>query len=443
MHTPGAGMNPENITPGVMSFKDGYFHVTCAVDKMEMEADKYGDERHGYRADASFTARGNVSIVRYADHIDREKRQPMSGRVCFNFCRSIANMTFFGLTRGRDCYCMPYFMKDGTSSASKGSCDLGCEGDSSEICGGLEKSSVYEMHNCANTAEDVAEALQEVAEEASNAMSYASSGVLLAQQMEEIANYLMNHSIEVGDMLSHANGQNCKVFAGKVLHAAEEANASATNLARAGAALANYTGKDFTVADNAIGADYAMADAASAVQDSIVAREKATELAEQARPEIGNSTLSPDLFNSILYRFDDLKVNNTNTSVPTSCEGKYTGSPITNVTFAQCAEACNAHAPKQSLDFCVAFQFYGVTGDGDVAGFTNSLCLLYRDVIKVDYFDCPAERAPMPSFLQRRAEMRDEMTFATVGCFGRAEYLDSNPDIELELRPKCWGITAE
>ena len=39
--------------------------VQYQVDKMETKADKFGDERHSYDADAGFTGRGNVSIVRY------------------------------------------------------------------------------------------------------------------------------------------------------------------------------------------------------------------------------------------------------------------------------------------------------------------------------------------------------------------------------------------
>ena len=214
--TPGAGMDPESIAPFSRSFKDGYFHVDCAVDKMETKADKFGDERHSYDADAGFTGRGNVSIVRYEEHVDREEQKLMTGRVCFNFCRSVPNMTFFGLIHGRHCYCMPYFLKDG--KGGQGTCDLGCEGDTSEICGGLKTTSVYAMHNCANTEEDLASSLAALAAEAGKVAQAGAKGRALAEEMEAVADALMSHVVERGDMLAHANGQSSKVFAGKVLH---------------------------------------------------------------------------------------------------------------------------------------------------------------------------------------------------------------------------------
>jgi hypothetical protein len=425
-------MDPDSVAPFTRSYKDGYFHVDCAVDKMETLADKFGDERHKYDEEAGFTGRGNVSIVRYEDHVDREELELMTGRVCFNFCRSVPNMTFFGLIHGRHCYCMPYFLKDG--KGGQGTCDLGCEGDTSEICGGLKTTSVYAMHNCANTEEDLSSSLAALGAEAGKVALAGANGRALAEEMEAVANALMDHVIEPGDMLAHANGQSSKVFAGKVLHAAEAAEVAANDLASLASALTGYQGKDFTVAQNAMDAEFALDKAAAAIPDAAAKRHAAEEYISQVRPALGNTTLSGELFAPILFAFDELKANYSNTSVPNSCEGKYTGAPMTNLTFNECAEACNGFAPKDSLAYCAAFQFYDAGHSGELQ---SSICLLFRELIKVDYFDCPEEIRDQPSaFLQKKADY----AFTTVGCYGKQDYLDSAPKIELEEHSSCWGL---
>merc|ERR1719316_2047477 len=69
----------------------------------------------------------------------------MTHEVCFEFCRSVPNMLFFGLAHGRDCYCAPFYdMMAGDSSE----CNAVCEGDTDTMCGGMQKSSIFQMHSC-------------------------------------------------------------------------------------------------------------------------------------------------------------------------------------------------------------------------------------------------------------------------------------------------------
>merc|ERR1719230_2399526 len=76
----------------------------------------------------------------------------MDQEVCFEFCRTVPDMMSFGLIHGRDCYCAPYYkMMAGDSSQ----CDAVCEGKSTTMCGGMTKSSIFTMHMCADTAEDL------------------------------------------------------------------------------------------------------------------------------------------------------------------------------------------------------------------------------------------------------------------------------------------------
>ena len=62
----------------------------------------------------------------------------MTPSVCFEFCRTVPNMNFFGLINGRDCYCEHYYQ----TTSAEGTCDLPCEGDSASICGGSDMSSL-------------------------------------------------------------------------------------------------------------------------------------------------------------------------------------------------------------------------------------------------------------------------------------------------------------
>jgi hypothetical protein len=150
MVNPGAGMNPEEGLTTV--YKDGYFHLRCMFDKMQEIADYHNELTRAHE----YKVLTNVSIVRYADRVAEEQQQPMTPRVCFNFCRTLPDMLHFGLTAGRECYCSPYY-KQGPGD---GVCDAGCAGDSSVTCGSTAgMSDVYEMHACSDT---IAEAKKDV-----------------------------------------------------------------------------------------------------------------------------------------------------------------------------------------------------------------------------------------------------------------------------------------
>jgi len=90
-------------------------------------------------------------------------------RLCFDFCRQYENAKFFGLENGRDCYCSVYFH---AASTGGGDCNAVCEGDKKEMCGGMEKSSLFEMHMCADTGSeaDAAAGMSKKAVEASEAI---------------------------------------------------------------------------------------------------------------------------------------------------------------------------------------------------------------------------------------------------------------------------------
>jgi len=431
---PGAGMDPAAIEPHVSIYKDGFFHVTCAQDIMENNGDKFGSSSQRYTDDEAFTAYGNVSIVRYEEHVERDSRKSMTPKVCFDFCRTVPDMLFFGLLHGRDCYCTPYFVA--ADKGGKGVCDWGCEGDLNSICGGEFKSSMYEMHLCANTAEDLTATSTAVAAEQLAIGEASAGGLALAAALEATAETLMGLAIDNSDMLAHANGQEAKVMAGELKHAAERAAESSSALTESKTAIDGMAGEDMTDADNVYSAEEAMTHAHDTMDEAKHTMEEISEVSASVKPHFGeNGTWgATGMFNSILYAFEDTKVANANSAVPTSCEGVYVGKPMTNMSFAECAEACNSFAPKSSLDYCIAYQYYDMGAQSD--GLQHSLCLMYRELGKVDYFDCEAERAEKPEFLQTKKKR----SFTHVGCYGRMDYMDSAPKVEHEQRTGCWGI---
>merc|ERR1711933_17324 len=68
--------------------------------------------------------------------------------LCYAFCSKVSGVQYFGLTRGDRCYCTPFFHNTGMNA--HGDCDMPCVGDSSQMCGGMERSDVYVLHDCKN-----------------------------------------------------------------------------------------------------------------------------------------------------------------------------------------------------------------------------------------------------------------------------------------------------
>merc|ERR1719345_636332 len=145
-NVPGAGVDA--FKPFKTVLKDGFLEVDCVKDYMYYRGDKFGDNKHDYKLGPV----SDVSIVHYAAHVKKEDQVEMTQKVCFEFCRTVPNMGFFGIVNGRGCYCTPYF-KPMESDSSQ--CDAVCEGENTLMCGGKSKSSVFAMHMCASTGADL------------------------------------------------------------------------------------------------------------------------------------------------------------------------------------------------------------------------------------------------------------------------------------------------
>merc|ERR1719265_2304549 len=102
-------------------------------------------------------AHANVAIALYDELLLGEDKEPMTPTICFEFCRTLPDMVYFGISNGQQCYCAPYFQpKPGDESK----CNVPCPGDNTLMCGNKKgKSSIFEMHLCDDIAQDLETAL--------------------------------------------------------------------------------------------------------------------------------------------------------------------------------------------------------------------------------------------------------------------------------------------
>lgn len=144
------GVNGDN-EPGGEVLKDGFYEVDCVKDYMFEHGDPVGDNKYRYKKDSV----SGAAIVRYSSHVKKEDREEMTHEVCFRFCRTVKNMVFFGLTNGRECYCTSFYQAEADDSSQ---CDLPCDGDTTTMCGGKTKSTIFGMHMCSNYQDHVTSA---------------------------------------------------------------------------------------------------------------------------------------------------------------------------------------------------------------------------------------------------------------------------------------------
>jgi len=223
LQNPGAGMKPDDITPFVRIKKDGYMKVNCIKDAMFNHGDKFGPNKHEYKyGDIS-----NVSIVHYTAHVPKEDRQKMTPEVCFEFCRTLDTMLFFGISNGRDCYCTPYYKQMASDSSA---CDAVCEGETTQMCGGKSKSTMWEMHMCNDDAQKLAEFSVRSHQLKTSLDELVPKALDAAAGKNELAQKLQDVFGQAGDPDTGALMQKAKVAAGKLQHLAEIAEEDGNKL---------------------------------------------------------------------------------------------------------------------------------------------------------------------------------------------------------------------
>jgi hypothetical protein len=354
-NVPGAGI--DKFTPFETVLKDGFMQVDCLKDYMYYNGDKFGDNKHDYKLGPV----SSVSIVHYDAFVAAEDKQPMTQKVCFEFCRTVPNMGFFGIVNGRGCYCTPYFQAMESDSSQ---CDAVCEGDTTLMCGGKSKSSVFSMHMCASTGEDLSQTANKASslKGAMDAKVAAAKG--LSNNMQNSAAALQKSFGAVGDSAATGLMQDAKVSAGDLVHKAEDAEAAAGKLGELSKAAGAM--KDFTDPAVVTAAERNMEDTEEALEagETVTTQlDKLTALASP-KPDVSGSAKQ---YYPIMY-FVDKEFENS----PSTCGGSTVAKPIVGESKDGCASACD-----RSIHSCVGFQYF--------AG-QSKLCFLFSKFKTASYY---------------------------------------------------------
>jgi len=355
---PGTGLKPGEVEPFVTIEKDGYIETACVKDYMLQYGDKFGGNKHEYEMGSH-----GVSIVRYADIVPKEDRDDMTREVCFEFCRTLPNMTVFGLAHGRDCYCAPFYQAEAGDSSQ---CDSVCEGDKGNMCGGMYKSSIFTMHLCEGTGKELAsavEAAKSILEPLEHFLTetkevYVDGLQASAASLQKI--FGVGGDPAAGDLL-----QTAKVAAGEV----ERKHKALTDFK---AKIGELVGKAEALGE--VGDDAAKVKEAdelsAAIQQTLKEGEamyKETEA--MLYSDLDSSPASLNQYKPITYFVDRKEVD-----APSTCSGSTLGIPVTGATVEECAAACD-----EKVDTCVGFSFFP-SPDGP------ALCFLLSTLRSSTYF---------------------------------------------------------
>jgi len=396
-NVPGAGI--KKFTPFKTILKDGFMEVDCVKDYMYYRGDKFGDNKHDYKLGPV----SDVSIVHYDAFVAKMDQVPMTQKVCFEFCRTVPNMGFFGVVNGRGCYCTPYY-KPMESDSSQ--CDSFCEGDSTVVCGGKSKSTVFAMHMCASTESDT----NEWAGKASSLKASIDAKVTIAKglstNMQTGADALQKSFGAVGDSAATGLMQTAKVFAGTVAHKAEDAEAAAAKLGSL--AKGATTLKGFTEPATVTKAERLMEQTQKAIdagEVSTAALDEVTSLASP-RPDVTGASKQ---YYPVMY-FVDKEFEN----VPSTCGGSSVAEPIVDESRDGCASACDAH-----IHSCVGFQYF----EG-----AQKLCFLFSKLKTASYYTGCGK-----SFLQSEAQKPP----LQVTCYAKVSKFEGS-----SLKPDASGKTS-
>eukprot|EP00746_Dinoflagellata_sp_MGD_P168317 gnl/MRDRNA2_/MRDRNA2_99686_c0_seq1.p1 gnl/MRDRNA2_/MRDRNA2_99686_c0~~gnl/MRDRNA2_/MRDRNA2_99686_c0_seq1.p1 ORF type:complete len:834 (+),score=224.73 gnl/MRDRNA2_/MRDRNA2_99686_c0_seq1:63-2564(+) len=401
MAKPGAGANQvladhpleksgsvNNVESMLKVFKDGFYPVRCLTDAMEMTSDKFGNNMFDY-ADTS-----NVSIVRYSEIIAKPFQKPMTPEVCYQFCQTVPDMVFFGIAYGDDCYCTPYFKP--SPAGGSAACDSPCPGDPTQMCGGQGKSSIFEMHLCADTAEEVVDASTAADEVLVYFYDSAFLADAIAAELQLSGETLMKVAGASGDSAASDMGMSAKVAAGDVSHSIVSFGCldNYNELMTAYKDAKDVRTLDFTFAKNIQEADAAVATMktlAPEVEGCAKAAERQSVMSYPFYKEVA-AMETADAFQAKIDAYAD----GLQTYLPTSyvqdsslpagmstCSGKVLLKPAV-VTLGECAEACDRMRYPAS---CTGFQFFnlGKTDDGDTV---SPLCFLFEAMYSVTTYEC-------------------------------------------------------
>lgn len=379
---PADGSGPDGTVDGAAVntgiFKDGYWFVDCKTDAMYDQGDKHGDGASRFEGGLTH----GTSIVRYDVIHDRETQKPMTPQVCFDFCRTVEGMQFFGLTEGRTCYCMHFYKQ----KPGDGVCDLPCEGDSAVTCGGKTKSSLYQMHECEGQFEgkwddfldsfdDFEDALDDQEDWSDSAQDYLEDSAddiedegIAEGSTSKIVQHLYTSAAKHTRDDDNMDAQEDIMF--DLLDAFEDKDLDPTD----GSAEARTAGEAFMRRAQAW-----MKTTQGVIDEAAARTETAQPRAIWGGQDWDNTPQPAQAARDSFATYEPIVQDKD-----AVCGGDYTGEPKARLkTAEQCAWACDLEAHKGSDNYCVAFQYL----DGSAYG-GDPICILFREVTELTTYAC-------------------------------------------------------
>jgi len=406
---PGAGMAPEEIEPFVKVLKDGFSETACIKDYMFENGDAFGKNKHTYE----IAGRSNVSIVHYKAVVPSEDQKAMSQEVCFDFCRTVPDMLFFGVIHGRDCYCAPFFQM---TSGDTSECDAVCEGNPTTMCGGMTKSSIFEMHLCADTANDLKEAVGKAGDLASNMDGVGQEAKTTAEDMQTTAAAGQDTFGAAGDPTASDLMQQAKVFAGEVQHAAEDTLKIFGKLDELKGNAKKMKEGDFTSFEVIKEAEATIDEIEKTVAEGEASLETTLDLlglaqgkeidlkdegeeGEKGKGEAGNIKG----YRNIMYFVDPAA-----DKMPSTCGGDLIKKPMVALHPDECASACDAEGIA-----CAGFSYFAHDSGVDAC-----VCFLFSKFKETTYYtECGKGGFLQAGALNAKQEPDETMCYAKFSSF--------------------------
>jgi hypothetical protein len=347
-------------------------------------------------------------------------------------------MVFFGISNGDECYCEPYYKPQ---AGDADGCDVPCVGDPTQMCGSTKKSTVWEMHLCADTAEDIKKAVISGTEALSFFHESAALANLIADKMSAAGDALetvagLSGSPDSGDLgmaAKQAGGVLSKAFIpGRKMY---EALYKPTKDAK------TLEGEDFTdastasLAERAVEAinanDHGVVQEAKKIYDLVMASYPAADYdpLDGKEKDILAKYLKDDSKKVVKdYRDASYAFDTTMAPEASTCAGALIGLPKISLGVNGCGLACDQTLHPQK---CVGFGHYQVDG-------TEDLCFLFSSVKDVEVFMPPAATKLLQKESLRKTKADDP---ASAQCMIKMSELATGlkPKGELKTRKRCFG----
>jgi len=290
-------------------------------------------------------------------------------------------------------------------------CDMQCPGNPSQMCGGLEKSQLFEMHLCADTQGDVLYAAVNAEEQLVYFYDTVFFTKKIADNLQVTGEKLQAIAGASGDPGAADLGQAAKVTAGELF---DPATGWGVCKGYYKILLEEYDKAheiydyDFSEAKNLQAAEDVMFEMERLrLQLNKCAKKAETHEVMSVYPFYLDYMASLDekewqhkqdkYTDGIAMYYPAIYVANQGaTPEMSSCEGELVGRPMP-LPLASCAEACNQQLHPER---CVAFQYFQIM-DGDEQ---KPLCFMFKEITRAHTYRCNMLPTRMPTSLAQEKE---------------------------------------